>query len=249
GATKTLLAVFSGEGKLEASFKFPTNKNYKQWLKDLTAQIKDRQRNFKFTACVCALPGRIDRAAGVGRDFGNLPWHNVPVKTDLEAVLPGIDVWLEHDSSLAGLGEAHSTHKKYKKVLYLTISTGIGDRVIIDGKIDTSLADSEAGQMVLEHDGKLQKWEDFASGSALVKRYGKIAADIDDEHIWRAYAADLAPGIEQLAAAFQPDVIIIGGGVGTHFDKFGKFLQTRVAQFKNRLVPIPPIVQAKRPEE
>ena len=249
GATKTLLAVFSLEGKLEASYRIPTNHNYQRFLKDLGQQIKERSRNFKFTACVCALPGKIDRPAGVGLSFGNLPWRNVPVKADLEELLPGRPVWLEHDSSLAGLSEAQLAHKKYRKVLYLTISTGIGDGIIMDGKIDVNLADSEAGQMVLEHDGRLQKWEDFASGSALVKRYGKLASEIDDEKVWRAYAADLVPGIDQLVASFQPDILIIGGGVGAHFDKFSPYLKSELDSFKNRLVPIPPIIKAKHPEE
>ena len=249
GATKTLLAVFSGEGKILASSKFATRHSYKTFLKDLDTAVKGYQRNYKFSACVCALPGKIELKNGVGLSFGNLPWRNVPAKKDLENLLDGMPVWVAHDSSLAGLSEAILTHGKYKKVLYLTISTGIGDGIIIDGKIDVNLADSEAGQMVLEHEGKLQKWETLASGSALVKRYGKLAAEIDDAAIWQTYAKDLAPGIEQLTAAFQPDVIILGGGVGAHFEKFSAYLIQQLGEFKNRLVPIPSIIKAKRPEE
>ena len=249
GATKTLLAVFSAEGEIVSRYKFPTAKKYPVFLKDLDKAVKENLRGVRISACCCALPGTIDRKNGTGLHFGNLPWRNVPVKKDLEKLLDITQVWVEHDSSLAGLGEAVLTHNKYKKVLYLTISTGIGDGIIINGKIDTNLADSEAGQMILEHDGKLQKWEDFASGSALVKRYGKMASEIEDPKIWQAFADDLVPGIDQLVASFQPDVVIIGGGVGAHFEKFGHFLNEKLDSFKNDLVEMPPIIKAKRAED
>ncbi|MGA3150780.1 MAG: ROK family protein [Candidatus Saccharimonadales bacterium] len=249
GATKTLLAVFSADGEIVSRYKFATDKTYSGFLKDLNKAITEQLHNFKLSACCCALPGKIDRKNGVGISFGNLSWRNVPIKKDLERLLGFTQVWLEHDSSLAGLSEAELTHGRYRKIIYLTISTGIGDGIIIDDKIDTDLADSEAGQMVLEHDGKLQKWETFASGSALVKRYGKMASEIDDPKIWQTFANNLAPGIDQLVAAFQPDIIIIGGGVGAHFAKFGHFLKDRLDKFENRLVEMPPIIQAQRPEE
>jgi predicted NBD/HSP70 family sugar kinase len=249
GATKTLLAVFSADGKIVARYKFATPKSYAGFLKDLAKAIEQQLHNFKIGACCCALPGSIDRKNGVGLNFGNLAWHNVPVKKDLEKLLSGVPVWVEHDSSLAGLSEALLTHGRYKKVLYLTISTGIGDGVIIDGKIDVNFADSEAGQMVLEHNGKLQKWEDFASGRALVARYGKKADEINDPKIWREYANDLVPGFDQLIASFQPDVVIIGGGAGAHFEKFSHFLIEKLDSFKIKLVEMPPIIKAKRAEE
>jgi len=249
GATKTLLAVFSAEGKIVTQYKFATNRTYAGFLKDLDKAVSEQLHNFKLIACCCALPGSIDRKSGTGLSFGNLAWHNVPVKKDLEKLLGGIPVWVEHDSSLAGLAEAELTHGKYKKLLYLTISTGIGDGIIINGKIDTDFANSEAGQMVLEHDGKLQKWESFASGKSLVERYGKMASEIDDPKIWREFANNLVPGIYQLVASFQPDVVIIGGGVGAHFEKFGPFLTGKLDKFENKLVGMPPIIKAVRPEE
>jgi len=140
------------------------------------------------SACCCALPGKIDRKNGVGISFGNLSWRNVPIKKDLERLLGFTQVWLEHDSSLAGLSEAELTHGRYRKIIYLTISTGIGDGIIIDDKIDTDLADSEAGQMVLEHDGKLQKWASdirvsLKAGSGTLPRrvFGTGRSDREDE--------------------------------------------------------------------
>jgi glucokinase len=52
-----------------------------------------------------------------------------------------------------------------------------------------------------------------------------------------------------LLAIIQPEVVIIGGGVGTHFDKYGKLLETELKKYQTPLVPIPPIRAAQRPEE
>jgi glucokinase len=50
-------------------------------------------------------------------------------------------------------------------------------------------------------------------------------------------------------AALTPDVIVLGGGVGAHYEKFKKPLQEELEEFKNPLVVVPPIVKAKHPEE
>jgi beta-glucoside kinase len=160
-----------------------------------------------------------------------------------------IPVFIENDGNLGGLSEARLLREKYNKVLYITIGTGIGDAIIINGMIDPNLSDGEGGQMVIEHGGQLKRWEELASGHALVQKYGKLASQIDDPKIWRDFAKKLALGLDPLLAAFQPEVVIIGGGVGAHFAKFGDKLDMELIKLSNKMVKVPPIVQAKRPEE
>jgi glucokinase len=157
-------------------------------------------------------------------------------------------VLIENDAKLAGLSEA-ILHPRYRKVIYMTVSTGIGVGIIIDGHIDPDFADSEPGQMVLEYEGKLQKWEDFASGRALFTRYGKKASEIDDPAIWRHFSQGLARGMNELIATLQPQVIIIGGGVGTHYEKFSKYLEVELRKLENDMTSTPPIIKAKHSEE
>src|SRR3990167_6750396 len=167
GASKTLLAAFSVDGRLLKEHRFATVKLYKNFLSELKGQIEGNFSDFEFAACCCAIPGIVDRQHGVGVSFGNLNWKNVPISKDLAKLLDNLPILVENDANLAGLSEAIIVHKRYKKVLYLTISTGIGDGIIINGKIDLDFADSEAGHMLLEHSGIITKWEDFASGKAL----------------------------------------------------------------------------------
>lgn len=247
GGSKTLMAAFSGDGEIVKEHKFPTNHDYSQFLKDIEAEYKNIS-DYKFEACCVAVPGLIDRKTGVVRKFGNLDWRDVPMGRDLSQRL-GHNVMLENDANLAGLSEALLIHDKYKRVVYVTLSTGIGAKVIIDGKISQEFPDVEAGFMIFEHDGQLTEWEEFASGEALKRKYGKLASEIDDPAIWEEYAANVAQGLYELIDLWYPDVIVIGGGVGAHFDKFSRQLNEKLADYKSHMVAMPPIIQAKRPEE
>ena len=248
GGTKTLLAVFSLQGEILKKYKFPTPKKYSDFLFELEKAFQEFE-DYHFVSCCCAIPGKVDRKNGIGVVFGNLAWRNASIKNDISRLLGGTNVLVENDSNLAGLHEALIFHKKYRKVLYITIGTGIGDGIIIDGKIDLDFADSESGQMMLDYNGKLTRWEDIASGRSLVERYGKPGSEIEDPKIWRQFAKDLSLGLVELVAAFQPNVIIIGGGIGTHFNKYAEFLRAELKRHENPMVTMPPLIQADKPQE
>lgn len=248
GGTKTLLAVFDTGGKIIHEHKILTNHNYEKFLADLKKVSETELKNYSITYCCCAMPGKIDRSHGIVQHLGNLTWQNIPVKDDLRTIL-NVPVLIENDANLAGLHEALLVHQKYNSVLYLTISTGIGDGIIINGKIDPNFADSEPGHMVINHNGKMEKWEDFASGRALVQRYGKKAKDLNDPNAWEQFAKDVALGLNELIAVLQPQIVLVGGSLGTYFNKYGDLLIKALKKYQNDMVDIPPIIQAKRPEE
>lgn len=252
GGTKTLLSVFDELGAIKTSFKFPTPPNYDDFKSTLASNIKDHLGEFgKFSYCCCAVPGHINRETGVALGFGNLGWKDVPIRNDVQAIV-NTPVIIENDANIAGLSEAQYVKEQYRKVLYITISTGIGDGIITDGIIDKALADSEPGHMVFENDGVMQTWEHFASGKAIVQRYGKIAAEIDDQKTWKLIVHDIARGLIEVISTIQPDVVIIGGGVGAHFHKYGHLLNEELAKYQElvgSVVIIPPVIGAKHPEE
>lgn len=246
GGTKTLVACLNNEGVIVESQKFPTPKIYAAFLKELAIIVANLSTK-DFRAAGVAVPGKVDREHGIAVAFGNLSWHDVPIKRDMRRLL-GCPVVVDNDANLAGLSEAMLL-KQFDCVLYVTISTGIGTGIITKQKIDPEFADSEGGQILLEHKGKLVTWESFASGSAIVRRFGKKAGEITDEHTWKVIVQDIALGLYDLIAFLQPDVVILGGGVLTHFDKFDDTLLAQVKKFETPLSPIPPICRAQRPNE
>ena len=249
GGTKTLFAVFSKSGEKLSDQRIPTPKLYEDFIKSAENIIKNELAQYTFSACCCALPGRLDREKGIGIRFGNLTWQKVPVRDDLNNLLGDIPVYIENDAKLGGLSEALLVHEWYKKVLYLTIGTGLGGSFIVNGVLEKEFLDMEPGNMMIEYDGKLQGWEDVVSGHAIKLRYGKKASEISDDKIWKEYVKGLALGINELSANFTPDVIIIGGGVGAHFEKFQTFLEEELKKINNPIVPLPTLLKARRPEE
>jgi predicted NBD/HSP70 family sugar kinase len=249
GATKTLFAVFDTAGAVVLEHKIKTPQDYGQFKAEIAAALNNELGQYKFSHCCCALPGRLDFENGLGVRFGNLPWENIPIKKDLEELLPGAKILIHNDAKLAGLSEAKLLAGQYKKVLYLTVSTGIGGGLIINDVIDPNFANFEPGQMMFDYNGVPMQWEDFASGRALFERYGKMASEIEDETIWKEFSQLLVLGLEELLATIQPEVVIFGGGVGAHFEKFITFLEEGLNAIKNPMVPIPPLLKAQRPEE
>lgn len=247
GGTKTLVTCFDKDGALREQLRFLTPRDYRLFIRQIAKSVADLSTK-NFVAAGVALPGLIDREHGTGVAFGNLPWHDVSVAKDIERIAQ-CPVFIENDANLAGLSEAELLQDEFSKVLYVTISTGIGTGVIVDQQIDPNFADSEGGHIILEHHGRRQMWEKFASGSAIVRRFGKRAQDINDAKTWRIIARDIATGLTDLSAVIQPEVIVLGGGVSTYFDEFAPYVQQEMEHFSTPLTKVPAIRRAQRPEE
>ena len=119
--------------------------------------------------------------------------------------------------------------------------------VIVDGKIDAALADTEAGSMEVQHDGQLERMGNFRLWQSHFNRYDKKAQDIHDPKIWRVIAQDLAEGLINLIAIVEPDVIVVGGGVAQYLPRFHKPLQAELQRYKNPMMHIPPVREASPP--
>lgn len=245
GGTKTIVASLDDDGVIQESFRFPTPHKYPAFLEELAKNV-DKLTTKDFLAAGAGVPYKIDRARGIAIAGGRLPWEDIPIQKDLQKITHCPTV-IDNDANLAGLSEAMLL-KEFHRVLYVTISTGIGTGYIVDQKIDPSMADSEGGEILLEHAGKLEPWEDFASGKAIVRRFGKRASEITDHNTWRTIAHDISVGLFDLIAVFEPEVIVLGGGVGGHYDKFNTYLDEYLKRYETPMLTIPPIRQAARPE-
>lgn len=250
GGTKTLVAVFSSSGKLLESVRIETPQEYPELIKQIKATHDKLNHKTSLKSCVIGAPGKINRRIGSVVAFGNLDWEDVAIGPDLKAAL-GIPCVVENDVKLAGLSEALLIRHSYKKVLYLTVSTGIGGSIILNGELKPEYADMEIGMMMFEYDGKIQEWEEFASGKAIYNEYGKKVSDIpeDDTSTWYKITRNLALGMTAIIANHTPDVIIIGGGVGAHFEKFADRLHEQLMLYGSKLVSVPPMRKAIRAEE
>lgn len=247
GGTKTLIAVFDENGKVQESVKFPTPVEYSQFVAELANTVANLATQ-DFAAAAVAIPGILDRNKGLLVKLGNLPWENEQIQADIEKITH-CPVFIENDAKLAGLSEALLVSEQYNRVLYVTVSTGIGIGLIIDGVIDNAVGDTGGHDMYLEYRGKQITWEQLASGKAIVEKYGMRASELNDPKAWKEISNRIAVGLIELIAIFQPEAIIIGGGVGTHFHKFGHILDEQLKTYELPMITMPKLLQAQKPEE
>lgn len=247
GGTKTLLAVFDDSGALVEQIKFPTPEIYEDFIKELAATV-DKLATKDFQAIGVAAPGKIDHQQGSLIAGGNLKWQKAPLHGDIEHIFLA-PVFVENDAKAAALSEARLAGPEYKKVVYITISTGIGVGICVNGEIDSTLHDSEIGLMKVEYKGEMVSWESIASGNALVKMYGKRASEQEDPGVWAEMAHNMAKGLVAIIAMVQPDLIVFGGGAGNYFERFSEPLAAELKKYENPLAPTPPMRKAVHPEE
>lgn len=182
-------------------------------------------------------PGLHDFAQGECIFSPNLPgWRNVPVTTWLTELL-GVPVKLDNDANLATLGEFwQGAGQGANNLLMLTLGTGVGGGLILNGQLfrGPDGTAGELGHMVIWLDGPACNCgnrgclETLASATALL-RLGReaglpvkearevmqlaAAADPRAIEVVDRYISYLAVGVASLVNIFNPDLVLIGGGV------------------------------------
>lgn len=247
GGTKTLVASFSEDGKITQSVKFATPKKSPEYISQLTTIIASIVNPNDIDAIVIALPGVISDD-GILLNAENLRWHDLDMKKELKSFFDG-PVLVENDGNLAGLGETRQLSTVPATCLGIAIGTGIGTGIITHGKIDPNYRKSEGGLMVLEHDGVMKIWEDFASGRAITLAYSQYAHDITSKHTWNEIAVNISKGLLTLIPTLRPDAIIIGGSIGTYFDNYHDKLVATLTEALPSHIGVPQIIKASHPEE
>jgi glucokinase len=177
------------------------------------------------TGPVDALAGRLERI-----EF--LPgWQGCALAEELQDAFD-VTAYLENDADAAALGElAWGAGQGARRFIYLTVSTGIGAGLVIDGQLYRGVegAHPEIGHHVIDPTGPKcfcgahGCWEVMASGPALAARAGMPtalavcqAAEHGDAAARQAVEQEayyLGLGFANLVTLFTPDVIALGGGV------------------------------------
>lgn len=130
-------------------------------------------------------PGPLDSHTGIVFDPPNLPgWQNVPLR-DLFNAQYRMPVFIENDANTAALGEyLFGAGRGSRNMVYMTISTGIGGGVIVDGKLMSGAIGTaaELGHMTIDRQGprcncgNIGCLESIASGTAIARRANETLA-------------------------------------------------------------------------
>lgn len=138
-------------------------------------------------------PGSCDKKNGVILYANNLYFDNVPAAELINKEIPGVPVYIENDANCAALGEALAGSGKGKKsFVAVTLGTGVGGGVVLDGNVLTGCNDAggELGHMVIKFDGepcncgRVGCWERYASATALVNQTKAAMLEHKDSVMW-----------------------------------------------------------------
>ena len=171
--------------------------NIARLCEDLKAQV-----NGELAGIGAGCPGMIKSSDGVVKFAGNLGLKNFFLGAELSKRL-GVPVKVTNDANAAALGEAlFGAGKNYKNSILVTLGTGVGGGIIIDGKLfeGGESAGAEIGHMVLERHGdhctcgRRGCFEAYCSATALIRRTKLQMEENPRSAMWTKYTAETANG-------------------------------------------------------
>ncbi|MCK4343662.1 MAG: ROK family protein [Bacteroidales bacterium] len=250
GGTKFIAASSDNTGKIIRRTKAPTPLELEDGLNLLNDMITEVSEGKKLTGIGTAIGGPLDWKQGVVSPLHQPKWRNVPLKKRMEKQWNcpfSVDV----DTNIAALAEYYVNGESKGKLLYLTISTGMGGGFIVDGKIYRGMNGEhpEVGHqsvnfkcsdpsLVTCECGAKDCLEALVSGNGIRRIYNKPPEKLN-ENEWEEVTYNLAQGLRNLATIYLPDEIVLGGGIALGR---GKPLISGIKKImkKNiKLVPIP----------
>ena len=214
-------------------------------LKKAEVELKD------INAVGIGTPGSANRETGEVLYSNNLGFRNTHLGDMLKERL-GKEIYVENDANAAAFGEyLAGGGKGYENVVVITLGTGVGGGVIIDGKIYTgfNFCGAELGHTVIEYNGRACTcgrkgcFEAYSSATALITATKKAMEEHRDSKLWeiaggtidgvdgktafdgmraadetaekvvREYIEYLGCGLTNMVNIFQPQILLIGGGI------------------------------------
>ena len=189
------------------------------------------------------VPGTVDRKAGVVRYSNNIRWEEVHLADEIGKYLP-IPVEIANNADCAALGEAVAgAGKECSDVVMLTLGTGVGGGIILDGEIyeGRGIGGSELGHMVIVENGepctcgRRGCLEAYVSITALKREAYRVAGkEMDQGEIFAlaeqgdpgmkkvvdTYIRRLGLGIVNIVNIFRPQLVILGGNIPKQGERF-----------------------------
>jgi glucokinase len=201
GGTTVKLGLFDINGTVVDKWEIPTRTDNggEKILPDIAVSIKAKMAEKKLSKDDVAgvgvgVPGPVD-GAGIVHKAVNLGWGELNLKKELEALLDGMKVEGGNDANVAALGEMwKGGGQGHKSLVAVTLGTGVGGGVIVDGKILTGAtgAGGEIGHIHLEDNeteacgcGNYGCLEEYASATGITRLANRALKASDKDSVLR----------------------------------------------------------------
>lgn len=221
GGTNTRIGISPDGKKLKATRIFLTPKNFKQGIAIIQECAEELANGKKIRAVAGGIAGPLNETKTALVRAPHLSgWARKPIVASFRKAFRA-PVYLENDTAMIGLGEAHHGAGRGKRIVaYLSVGTGVGGCRIVRGEIDENAMGFEPGHQVIVAGGRvcpgcggLGHLESYVSGTAIRSRYGKNPKDIRDRSMWNEFARWLTYGLYNTIIHWSPDIVVLGGSV------------------------------------
>ena len=253
GGTKIAVGIVDDAGRVLSRTQTPTDPNdYQAGLDFMAAQLRQTARDagVELAGIGIGSTGPVDPLKGEFGDVDFLPgWRGKSPVKDLTDLF-SLRVALENDGDAAALAEAGwGAGRNRKRLIYITVGTGIGGGIILDGQLYRGVdgAHPEVGHQVIDPAGPACScgfrgcWESLAAGPAMAAWFqahapadypGRDAmtakqiceraqkGDVIAQQVVEREAYYLGLGLANLINLFTPDAIVLSGSVMKSADLF-----------------------------
>lgn len=260
GGTNVRAAMVNENGEVLQIVKEATEINLgtSHVMEKLKNMIRQLDGYEKVSGIGLGVPGPVDIKNGVMVLSSNLPgFKGYPIAQEIQDTF-NIPTYIDNDANVAGLGEARQgAGKGADSCYYVTISTGIGGAMVVDGKVVSGKTGhaGEIGNIIIDRNREkvnhlnVGAVENEASGTAITRK-GKAIFGDSIEHAGHVFdlarkgngeaaelvdqmAYDLAVMFSSIALIVDPEIIVIGGGVmnkakDVFFEKMESYFRTMI---------------------
>jgi glucokinase len=245
GGTKVAAGVVDEDGTVLARARRRTPSTDPDHIVDVVVEIVRQLRTEHDAEPVgIGAAGYIDHSRGMVLFSPNLPaWRNTPLREQLTAHI-GDCVVVDNDANAAAWGEFRfGAGEREPNLVFLTVGTGIGCGIVVDGRLyrgHFGIA-GEPGHMRVVPGGRkcgcgnLGCWEQYCSGSALVRAAREVASERKDDArrlLQLAGSIDAIDGTTVMMAAQEGDAAALDC-----FDEIGRWLGQGIADLAAVLDP------------
>lgn len=282
GGTKLQIVVGDGSAKIQERFRYSVSPN--QGANGIRQQIeialKEILPKIKPAAIGVGFGGPVDwRTGKICCSHQIEGWSDFPLGEWLHS-LTNVPVFADNDANVGALGEAiHGAGKSFSPVFYVTLGSGVGGGLVVDGKIyhGAKPGESEIGHLRLDKSGGIV--ESSCSGWAVDKKIRDtvlhnpncvLAQLVGDEthgearflqaalhqndplarQILNETADDLAFALSHVSHLFHPEIVILGGGLSLVGEPLRVTVEKALPKFSTKaFAPGPKILLAKLSED
>lgn len=238
GGTYLKYGVVNESGLILEKRKVKTPQNdVEELLSTIHSITESFKKKYAFNIIAMSSPGAVDAKTGMIGGESAVEYIHGPNMMELIKKATNLDVYIENDAKCAALAELWIGHaKEYNDVIFVIIGSGIGGAIVKDRKIHygKNLHGGEFGYMLMKKElgsDRYMNWSETSSTISLIEKVAKrknVSLDsLNGEMIFKMASENdidciielndwyqtLAMGIYNLQYIYDPEIIIIGGGV------------------------------------